>query len=416
MMVLPGFLQRLSNFQLVILFQLLILTFVVAVVFTSTTLPDFLSKSLPDDIREVKKVSTRKSNSTEIFGKDGWVSFAPTSNAISDPELQYKIGLNYLHQGSPIDLSWAQKWMRKAAENKHPAAMHHLGVLLANAQNNTSAIPTRESHALIKEAAELGYALSQNYMGGVYRDGSIVEQDYKKAAEWYSKAAQQENMYGLFNLGLLYRDGKGVGRDKHRAVFLLAKAADMGIEEARYPLAHLLRWGGDQLEDEIGVAVSIFKELAEGGHVAAQFQYALSLAHGVGVDLDQKQAVKWYLKAADHGNADAMDNLSVMYSQGRGVELSPVKAYEWAQKAASLGHLGAQAKVAIFTYTGTGTEKNTELGVVWMLMVAQLGHKDTQKSLKAVYGKDYEGYLSPWQPRVDALINIYAPSTNNGVH
>ena len=52
-------------------------------------------------------------------------------------------------------------------------------------------------------------------------------------------------------------------------------------------------------------AFPIFKELAEQGHSAAQFNLALMYTDGKGVRQDYAQAVKWYKAAADLGDASA---------------------------------------------------------------------------------------------------------------
>jgi len=50
---------------------------------------------------------------------------------------------------------------------------------------------------------------------------------------------------------------------------------------------------------------------------------------GTGVDKDEVEAVKWYLKAAAKGDAVAQFNLGVRYYKGEGVEESTVEAYAW---------------------------------------------------------------------------------------
>ncbi|MDG6345895.1 tetratricopeptide repeat protein, partial [Glaesserella parasuis] len=66
-------------------------------------------------------------------------------------------------------------------------------------------------------------------------------------------------------------------------------------------------------------AFPMFKELAEQGDVAAQFNLGIMYDNGYGVNQDYHQAAKWYQKAAEQGDAVAQFNLGNMYSDGRGV-------------------------------------------------------------------------------------------------
>ena len=46
-----------------------------------------------------------------------------------------------------------------------------------------------------QQLAELGFSFAQYNLGRMYYEGDGVSQDYKKAAEWYNKAAIQGNSY-----------------------------------------------------------------------------------------------------------------------------------------------------------------------------------------------------------------------------
>ena len=44
----------------------------------------------------------------------------------------------------------------------------------------------------------------------MYDQGRGVDVNYKKAIEWYEKAAEQGHAYAQYNLGNMYRNGHGV--------------------------------------------------------------------------------------------------------------------------------------------------------------------------------------------------------------
>lgn len=57
------------------------------------------------------------------------------------------------------------------------------------------------------ETATKEYAPAQGQLGYMYIVGEGVSQDYKKAFEWFSKSAEQGNVYAQFYLGNMYYDG-----------------------------------------------------------------------------------------------------------------------------------------------------------------------------------------------------------------
>ena len=61
-------------------------------------------------------------------------------------------------------------------------------------------------------------------MGTIYAGGLGVERDYALAAEWFARAAEQDDAASRFNLGVLYARGLGVTKDDEEALFLLSTA------------------------------------------------------------------------------------------------------------------------------------------------------------------------------------------------
>lgn len=89
-------------------------------------------------------------------------------------------------------------------------------------------------------AALRGDSESQFLVGTIYERGVIVEQDMRKAAFWYEKAAQQGLIDAEFNIGIMYAAGRGVKEDETKAILWLKRAADQGDEEAHKLLLGIL--------------------------------------------------------------------------------------------------------------------------------------------------------------------------------
>ena len=69
--------------------------------------------------------------------------------------------------------------------------------------------------------------------------------------------------------------------------------------------------------------------MAEKGDPDAENALGLRYATGDGVKLDEKEAVRWFIKAADQGSVSAQSKLGAFYYGGRGVKQDAKTAYFW---------------------------------------------------------------------------------------
>lgn len=61
-------------------------------------------------------------------------------------------------------------------------------------------------------------------------------QDYRQAADWYHKAAEQNHSLAQFNLGVMYARGQGVARDAAQSAMWFGRAARLGDAGAQHRL------------------------------------------------------------------------------------------------------------------------------------------------------------------------------------
>ncbi|MGD0859799.1 MAG: tetratricopeptide repeat protein [Terracidiphilus sp.] len=104
--------------------------------------------------------------------------------------------------------------------------------------------------AALLAKANAGDAASQVQVGdgyaagrGLLRNVKQVAEDYRQAAGWYRKAAEQGSIAGELRLAALYRDGKGVVRDMAQAAEWYRKAAEQGDVGAQATLGVLYSMG-----------------------------------------------------------------------------------------------------------------------------------------------------------------------------
>ena len=147
----------------------------------------------------------------------------------------------------------AKEWYGKAAAQGHGAAQNNLAVMLmeggaemvaiagftkaaktdANAAYNlacyweTAKAPNQQTALLLyEEAAQAGHAQAQNNLGYLYQTGLGTKADLEEAARWYEHAANQGNLDGMFNFGLMTLKGQGgLQPDKVKAFVLWGRAA-----------------------------------------------------------------------------------------------------------------------------------------------------------------------------------------------
>ena len=127
----------------------------------------------------------------------------------------------------------------------------------------------REDAHRLEEAKRIEVAQAQFELGEIYYEGQGVKRDYKKAFEWFQKAAEQGNAQAQYNLSLMYAKGRGVPKDEFKTVLWCQKSAEQGNAQAQYNLGLMYAQGW-------GVPKDIFKatlwrqKSAEQGYLPSQ--------------------------------------------------------------------------------------------------------------------------------------------------
>eukprot|EP01049_Picozoa_sp_SAG25_P009007 SAG25_NODE_857_length_5044_cov_2.869970_3_plen_674_part_00 len=148
-------------------------------------------------------------------------------------------------------------------------------------------------------------------------------------------------------------------------------------------------YGGD--DDDKQAAFDAFRELASERKAAtwivleAQISLGACYRHGIGVEQDDAEAVKWFRKAAEQGNSRAQNSLGNCYWRGIGIEKHKVQAVKWYCKAAEQGNSTAQYSLGNCYRTGLGIEKDAEEAMKWYRKAAEKGHSTAQNSLGYCY-------------------------------
>jgi TPR repeat protein len=99
-------------------------------------------------------------------------------------------------------------------------------------------------------------------------------------------------------------------------------------------------------------AYCIWKPLANLGHADAQYRLGWLYAKGLGLAVDETEAVAWWQLAAKSGHADAMYRLGWAYEHAEGVDKDYQLAVEYYLQAAGHGHEDAQELLQLLLMKG----------------------------------------------------------------
>lgn len=288
------------------------------------------------------------------------------------------------------------------------------------------------------KAAEQGNREAQFNIGSMYAEGIGVKKNWAEAAAWFAKAAAQGHGTAKANLCVMYAEGIGVEKNPAEAEKYLNDAVvtfedfdpddiddiDRRIVREMYPLSCILRWRFHTLCNNVWFEHSISEQwihkLAERGRndLALYFgdyfyqrdwkeavkwyrvatekmeirtgrdmeKYVQLLSRigfiydkgGYGVDEDNAEAVKWYVKAVgkDKTNASAL-RLADMYFDGEGVNKDPRTAvnllYQILEASRSkYADRNVCLRLARCYIDGEGVPENMFMAAIWWLKAGRL--------------------------------------------
>ena len=156
--------------------------------------------------------------------------------------------------------------------------------------------------------------------------------DHTQAVEWYQKAAEEGCLDAMVALGDSYYHGCGV--------------------EKSYDIA--LRW---------------WYEAAIEGSATAM----CCLGREADIRRDYKNAIRWYKRAAQYDNTFAIDRVGTAYYHGLGVDKDVAESVKWFTKSAELGEIHSQHYLAFIYSGGEGNGKqNYAEAVKWTRQIVAM--------------------------------------------
>ena len=169
--------------------------------------------------------------------------------------------------------------------------------------------------------------------------------------------------------------------DYDQAHFILRLLAEQGDRDAQYDLG-IMYYHGLDIEKDPVEAIRWHRIAAEQGHVEAQHNIGIAYSMGIGVSANAIEATKWYRKAALQGHTDAQYNLGLLYAQGEGMAKDMLEAAKWWYQAAVQGDAASQYALGLMFARGDGVAQNLNQAIKWWYLSASQGLERAQNSLK----------------------------------
>ncbi|WP_211441270.1 tetratricopeptide repeat protein [Collimonas humicola] len=216
-----------------------------------------------------------------------------------------------------------------ACSDQQPAApgsakLESLGVL-ARQGGQASAVDQLQAWA------ERGSSIAQRELALTYEDKAASEKD---AAFWLIKAARGGDKEAAFVLAGAYYNGKlGLGKDPAAAAQWYGKAAAQEDERAALMLSRMAKYG-EGMPQDLKQSVSWLQQASANGSAQAMFLLSNAYAAGDGVPQDPVLARSWLEKSAQGDFPPALQSLALAMDAGSpDAEKNPERSYHLLKEA-----------------------------------------------------------------------------------
>ncbi len=279
------------------------------------------------------------------------------------------------------DFTEAKAFYSIAASKGYAAAQTALGRFARDGR--TGAKDIAEALRQFESAAALGDPAAMTMLALLYEgDAGLARQDYAKAMDQISRAAELNHARAFRELGRIYSKGTLYQKDPIKSFEYYQRAADLGDPRARYEMGLILLRGDDGIEKDVQQALAYFQAAADEGNVTAQQRLASLFHYGVEVpgtgrkESDPKKALHWYEEAAINGSPNAQVTLARIFEAGSlGAPRDLAEALKYYEMAAEQDFLQGLEQAAEYYENGeTGVTDPKKAARYW-IRAAELGSK-----------------------------------------
>ncbi|GAW97861.1 MULTISPECIES: nSTAND1 domain-containing NTPase [Colwellia] len=230
----------------------------------------------------------------------------------------------------------------------------------------------------LKGSAKQGSGESQYDLGYLYEHGHIGAKNIDTALNWYEKSAEQGDSRALSRLGRLYFLGNTVKQDRSKGLHMLELAAQLGVKELFTIITSAYNGAWGEEFNDFAKSYYWTKKAVDIGNIEAYSYLGYAYYEGIGVDFDQKTAMKWLMKSVDSKAKNASTSIATMgliYEKGRNGIKNYEKAFDCFKKGAASGNALSMYKLGVYYSTGYGTPVDKNQASYWFEKAKTNGYK-----------------------------------------
>ncbi len=228
----------------------------------------------------------------------------------------------------------------------------------------------KKAHNYFVRAAKEHNAQAYSFLAYTHAFGLGVDYDEEKVIELFEKASELNDDYASFALGFIYRKGLfGVDKDEEKSFEFAQKSSNGGFGPGKYEYAFLLEKKASKLlksqdpqdvkkgEELTAQVMDLYKASADLNYAPAQYALAVRYINQNDAKKD-KEAFDLLNKAKEANYSLAYYALAYMYDNARGCEQDFYKSFECYEKAYDLGYKKAVLDIANAYIFGLGVQQN----------------------------------------------------------
>jgi TPR repeat protein len=227
---------------------------------------------------------------------------------------------------------------------------------------------------MLDDAANKGDIISQRNLAQMLFIGAFKKgvPDYPGAWPMVEKLADKRDPIGMYLASKYFVEGLLGVRNPPVGLTLLRDAAVGGARSAQYDMALMLRRGiGVDPKPNLTMAAFWFGHAANNAHPLGMYEFGMANMLGLGTKQDVAQGVQWLTRAADTGNSNALVALGTTYMSGEGVAKDEIKAKGYFEKAAAQFNGAAYMMLAKLQYAKATTAAE-KTDVLYLLSIADV--------------------------------------------
>ena len=309
----------------------------------------------------------------------------------NDAYSAYQLANLFLYDEELKDTEKGLFYLDKAIEQEYPDAY----ITKANIYYTGNGVEKDidQSAAMLKIAIDKGEGEAAYRLGKLYEEGELNggESDYATALQYYEKAAELNNIYGIEMAGRYHLVGYAGEANPEKALEYYNKGVEMGSAYCMVELS-LMYDSGNGVEADPQKTFEFASMAAQREYPYAYFLVGRCYRHEIGTEEDPDKAIHYLQLAADNQVAKGETELAVCYEEGYGVEPDNKKALEYMLRAAEQEYAYAQYKVGYYYMYGLDDDvpaDNAE-GLKWFLKAAEQEYPYAFLEIGNYYLYDYD--------------------------